>query len=120
MLPEIIQYPGDGRQIAQDQIPVTKIHHMVVYHEDVENGKARYDIHIYVGITAVQQTVRALRAAEIIDGLPCQPVIRRDGIGVEDLGTGVHRVLQLFIEGAVHIRFMHTPSEGTQADLPDT
>ena len=108
------------RQILLYQFPVSEIHHMIVDHQDVIDRESRNHIDCHVRITAVNQTIRTKCPGEIIDGFAGQPVIHGYGIGIQNLGAGVHRILQLLIERTVGIGFLHASAKGAQTDIPDT
>lgn len=92
---------------------------MVVEHQDVVDGKAGDDIGLIGRITGVQQAVRPLGAGKRVDGLAGQTVVCGACIGVQDLGAGVHQVLQLFVKRAILIGLVHAGPQGVLADLPD-
>ncbi len=93
-----------------NQLLIPKIHHMVINHPHIENGKTRDHVGPCVGISAAQKTVVPLGPFKIIHTLPCQTIIHRSPVCIKNLGPGIHDILQLFIKRTVHIGLMHTPS----------
>ena len=92
---------------------------MIVHHQDIVDGKSWDHVDTFVGITAVEKSVRSLRPGKFPDRFAGQPVVPGYRIGVKDLQSGVLHILQLLIIGAVHIGLMHAAAEGPQADIPD-
>ena len=116
---EKIQDTRYGRKVAGEEGLVPEVHHMIVEHQDPVDGKAGDHVGVLVGIAAVEKAVRPLGPGKIVDRLSCQSVVGRDRVGVQNLRAGVHRILELFIKRAVHIRVVHTPFQRAQADVPN-
>ena len=107
MVAEIFQDPVHTSEMLPHQRRISEIHHVIMNHQDIENRKAGDHVHTLRRRRCLQDPVAALGPAEGIHALACQPVIRRHRISEQDLRSGIHGILQLFVKGTIHIGLMH-------------